>query len=465
MSKKVIIDNIIEVLIEERRVVTGTIVDSYNEMEFTDERITLVPNSIMRSLANQANAKHHLEWGSYEDKTMSTQEKLRDIPASEAYASTYEAILVVAEEYEEEELEEIYNNLIYEDEQVDNSLVAIFMAKTKALAETYIKNYLISSTKKDRTGKIIGNTEYTDSCLTSLDEDGNEVSFLDSKESTAKGTRSAMVELFGDNSQSALNTWFIENHKRILTKKQVQYINDELDLIPQQAYSFRKGIEKRVLKALEEEFNINGANHDRLLKLNSDRKILEEVLDAKDFEKAISSRLSKEREYEGLATVIDEALAEYCTCTETKAYRMAVVKTKEVIKPLRIALYKKLNEVNIAIEEWENFVPEKVEATTKVLKSGVSVKNMKKAYLESLKSPVVSYKDEKISRMAINKAISAKNSNYPKEVWFSEIARVHDAKLEDKTAKRLLEKNQYTPEIIEAMENKEINSGIIWKRL
>lgn len=465
MSKQSIINEIIEVLIEEKRIETGTIVDSYNGMEFIDERITLVPTSIMRTLANQANTKHQLEWGSYDDKTMSTQEKLRDIPASEAYASVYEAILVIAEEYEEEELEEIYNNLLYKDKQVDNDLVAIFLAKTKTLAETYIKNYLISSTKKDRNGKIIGNTEYTDSCLTTIDEQGNEVSFLDSKESIAKGTRSALVELFGDNSESALNTWFMDNHERILTKKQVQYINDELEINPQQAYSFRKGIEKRVLKALQEEFNINGTNHDRLLKLYNDRKILEEVLESKDFVTAVSKRLSKEREYEGMATIIDEALAEYCELKETKAYRTAKIKTKEIIKPLRIALFKKLNEVNIAIEQWENFKPEKLEATTKVLSSGVSVKDMKKAYLESLKNPVVSYKDAKIYRMAINKSISAKNSSYPKEIWFSDIARVQDSKLDQRNAKRLLEKNQYTPEMVETMENKEINSGIIWKRL
>lgn len=465
MSKQTIINEIVELLIEERRIETGTIVDGYNGMEYIDERITLVPNSIMRTLANQANTKHHLEWGSYNDKTMNNQEKLRDIPASEAYASVYEAILVVAEDYDEDELEEIYNNLIYQDEQVDNSLVAIFMAKTKALAETYIKNYLISSTKKDRNGKIIGNTEYTDSCLTTVDEQGNEVSFLDSKESTAKGTRSAMVELFGDNSESALNTWFMDNHERILTKKQVQYINDELEINAQQAYSFRKGIEKRVLKALQEEFNINGANHDRLLKLYNERKILEEVLEAKDFETAISKRLSKEREYEGMATIVDEALAEYCDLKETKAYRTAKIKTKEVIKPLRVALFKKLNEVNLAIERWENFKPQKLEATTKILSSGVSVKDMKKAYQESLKSPVVSYKDEKIYRMAINKAESAKNSSYPKEVWFSKIARDHDEKLDQRNAKRLLDKNNYTPEMVEDMENKEINSGIIWKRL
>lgn len=465
MSKQTIINEIIEVLIEEKRIETGTVVDSYNEMEFIEERITLVPNSIMRTLANQASSKHQLEWGSYNDRTMSTQEKLRDIPASEAYASVYEAILVVAEEYEEDDLEEIYNNLIYQDEQVDNDLVAIFLAKTKALAENYIKNYLISSTKKDRNGKIIGNTEYTDSCLTTIDEQGNEVSFLDSKESTTKGTRSAMVELFGDNSESALNTWFIENHERILTKKQVQYINDELEINAQQAYSFRKGIEKRVLKALQGEFNINGANHDRLLKLYNERKILEEVLEAKDFESAVSKRLSKEREYEGMATIVDEALAEYCDIKETKAYKTAIIKTKEVIKPLRIALFKKLNEVNLAIEKWENFKPKKLEATTKVLSSGISVKDMKKAYQESLKSPVVIYKDDKVYRIALNKSISAKNSSYPKEVWFSEIARTQDLKLDQRNAQRLLEKNNYTPEIVETMENKEINSGIIWKRM
>ena len=462
-EKVEILAEIAETLMTERKYEIGSYKDTENGLLVIEESIAIQPKNLFKNLADEMNTKHEIEWASYGKGNKNRQIKYTDIPASETYASIWESMLVIADEYTIEDLEIIAEYLKNnDDKQVDNSLVAIFISKTRALASLLVKNYLIASTKKDRNGKMIGSTEVN---FTALDNEENDMEipsgaggFANKLESTAEGTRNPEIELFGANEDTALKLWFLDNMENILTKKQIAFVKGEVEVNKQQAYSFRKGIAKRITTALEKEFGVNKGNHDRLIKLRREKKMLEELLDSKNFASELEKILSKEREYDGRINIVETALVEFCTLTETRNYRMAKVKTKEVTKPLRVALYKQLNEIEIAIESWENYTPQKVVATER------DNNKVKEEYRKSLISEVTTFVDKNLVEKATKKLESAKRARYSETVWFNTIAQASNELMEVRMAHSLLEKNaNMTPEKYAKRIKTEMEQAIIWK--
>ena len=462
-EKVEILAEIAETLMTERKYEIGSYKDTENGLLVIEESITIQPKNLFKNLADEKNTKHEIEWASYGKGNKNRQLIYTDIPASESYASIWESMLVIADEYTVEDLkiiaEYLKNN---DDKQVDNSLVAIFISKTRALAGLLVKNYLIASAKKDRNGKIIGNTEVN---FTALDNEENDMEvpsgaggFANKIASTAEGTRNPEIELFGDNEDTALKIWFFDNMENILTKKQIAFVKGEVEVNKQQAYSFRKGIAKRITTALEKEFGINKGNHDRLIKLKREKKMLEELLDSMNFASELEKILSKEREYDGRINIVETALVEFCTLTETRNYKTASVKTKEVIKPLRIALYKQLNEIEIAIERWENYTPQEIVATER------NNSKVKADYRKLLLSEVVCFIDNDLVDKSIKKVESIKRARYSKDIWFNTKAQASNELIEVRMANSLLEKNaNMTPEKYAKRIKTEMEQAIIWK--
>lgn len=439
--KKEIINNIIEKLVIESKTENGTYIDTFNGMEVVNENINFKAASIFATLANYANATQGLEWASYGTENKNTGSKIvihknqedgfgiyQDIPASEAYASIIEAMHHIAKDYSIEQLETVLEGV-----ETNSEVTKIFLGRVKEYATFLIKKYLTSSSKKDRNGKLIGR-EVAD--MVTSDDEGNVVSFIEGQSSTSAGTRDAVIELFGGDYHDSRVDWIVDNLDSIFTKNQCEYLRGtkQKEMTKQDKSKIRKNMQNRLLKALEKEF---GTINHRLISLRAEIRKIESILEAKDFVKALFNNVSSERETMGKVTVVDEALAEFCSPTDMRKFRTADVITPELIKPLRVALFKKLGDLIEAEERWANYNPEPLVGTELVkvydgdeVVAMVTAKEKEKIYQASITSPCLTYKDNKKVEEALIKLESKKNYEKSKGLWFSDIVNQNAVKSE-----------------------------------
>lgn len=437
--KREIINNIIEKLVIENKIENGTYIDTFNGMEVVNENINFKVTSIFATLANYANSTQGLEWASYGTENKNTGSKVvihknqddgfsiyQDIPASEAYASIIEGMHHIAKDYSTEQLE-----MVLEGIETNSDITKIFLGRVKEYATLLIKNYLTSPSKKDRTGKLIGR-EVAD--MVTSDDEGNAVSFIDSQTSTSAGTRNAVIELFGGDYHDSRVDWIVDNLDSIFTKNQCEYLRDtkQKEMTKQDRSKIRKNMQNRLLKALEKEF---GTINHRLISIRAEIRKIENILEAKDFVKALFNNVSPERETMGKATVVDDALAEFCSPTDIKKFIKANVFTLELIKPLRVALFKKLGDLIEAEERWENYNPEPLVGTELVkvydgdeVVAMVTAKEKEKIYQASITSPCLIYKDNKKVEEVLIKLESKKNYEKSKGLWFSDMVNQNATK-------------------------------------
>ena len=196
----------------------------------------------------------------------------------------------------------------------------------------------------------------------------------------------------------------------------------------------RKNMQNRLLKALEKEF---GTINHRLISIRAEIRKIESILEAKDFVKALFNNVSPERETLEKMTVADEALAEFCSPTDMRKFRTADVITPELIKPLRIALFKKLGDLIEAEQRWENYNPEPLVGTQLVrvyegdkVVAMVTAKEKEEIYQASIISPCLSYKSDKKVKEALIKLESKKNYEKSKGLWFSDMVNQNAVKSE-----------------------------------
>lgn len=439
--KREIINNIIERLVVENKIENGTYIDTFNGMEVTNENINFRATSIFATLANYANATQGLEWASYGTENKNTGSKVvihknqedgfsiyQDIPASEAYASIIEGMHHISKDYSIEQLE-----MVLEGIGTDSVITKIFLGRVKEYATLLIKNYLTSPSKKDRSGKLIGR-EVAD--MVTSDDEGNAVSFIESQSSTTAGTRNAVIELFGGDYHDSRVDWIVDNLDSIFTKNQCEYLRGtkQKEMTKQDKSKIRKNMQNRLLKAYEKEFGT--VNH-KLISVRAEIRKIESILEAKDFVKALFNNVSSERETLGKMTIADEALAEFCSPTDMKKFLIADAKTPELIKPLRVALFKKLGELIKAEERWENYKPEPLVGTELVkvyegdkVVAMVTAKEKEKIYQASITSAYLSYKNDKIVKDALTRLESKKNYEKSKGLWFSNIVNQNAVRAE-----------------------------------
>lgn len=437
--KRETINNIVEKLVVENKIENGTYIDTFNGMEVVNENINFKVTSIFATLANYANATQGLEWASYGTENKNTGSKVlihktqedgfgiyQDIPASEAYASIIEGMHHIAKDYSTEQLE-----MVLEGIETNSDITKIFLGRVKEYATLLIKNYLTSPSKKSRSGKLIGR-EVAD--IITSDDEGNAVSFIESQSSTNEGTRNAVIELFGGDYHDSRVDWIVDNLDSIFTKNQCEYLRGtkQKEMTKQDRSKIRKNMQNRLLKALEKEF---GTINHRLISIRAEIRKIESILEAKDFVKALFNNVSPERETMGKATVVDDALAEFCSPTDIKKFMEENVFTPELIKPLRVALFKKLGDLIEAEERWENYNPEPLVGTELVkvyegdeVVAMVTAKEKEKIYQASITSSCLIYKDKKKVEEVLIKLESKKNYEKSKGLWFSDIVNQNATK-------------------------------------
>lgn len=254
-------------------------------------------DSKLGNLIAKSIGKYGLEWDSY-------------IIRDEVTATLYESMLIVAKDKDIEEI------------KLDNPAYAGPVFK---LVDLMLKDRLIPLSKKNREGEVIGTTELL---LSPVAEDGETSSSL---ESILNGS----IEMYGSTEESSIFLkWFNANKNNILTKKQLQFVNDELiDMDRHSICKIKKRISDRVIEAWEKDCNNKSLIEFELIK---QQEAIEEILEAKDFRAALSPYLE---ELYIIDTIIDNVSSEAAKAFNTGSNEVWV------IKEYRIALFKRLGKI------------------------------------------------------------------------------------------------------------------------
>lgn len=258
------------------------------------------------SLIAKSIGKYGLEWSS-------------DIIRDQVYATLYESMLTASKDKNVEEL------------RLDNPA---FMGPVYTLTELKLREELIPTSKKNRNGEIIG---FTEEFFSPVAEDNQTISL----EQLLNGSVSA----FKDEEKKANHfiNWFNANKKTVLTKKQLQFINGELDYIDKaNVVHIRKRIADRVISAYTAKY---GSVSSRVAALMDQQEAIETILEAKDFRAALLPHINKDYIID---TIIDNVSPE-----ASRAFNAGSNEVR-VIREYRIALFKKIDDINNALTK--NFI-------------------------------------------------------------------------------------------------------------
>lgn len=235
----------------------------------------------------------------------------------ECVASIWEVMTKIADEYTESELIEIYKDIdTKNNEETHRFLVSLYKLSI------FKAKMNLSGNRRSSKGLIpaFDSCEYNEEVLsgagfTSEDVDKDVCFFI---------------------------KWFNESKADFLTNKQLQFIEDPSIVNEKNHSSFRKRIYNNTLEAFQEQFT---NDDDRINQLESQIQTIEKILDSKDFVKTY-------KKYQDKAYVID-AITTYVSMPTMKLFNTGN-HTKEVIKAYRVALFKKLNSLNILLEQAKN---------------------------------------------------------------------------------------------------------------
>jgi len=296
--------NIVDNLIKEMVTVLITEVDvviNKSNLVFKHKTDKMTGSLIAKSIA-----KYGLDWSS-------------DIIRDQVIATLYESMLIVAADFKDYDI--TFDNPEY-------------MGKVHNLAEKMLKAELIPGSKKDRSGAIIG---FYEESVSPIAEDDQAISPL---EQLLNGS----VSVFGNKEKANhFINWFNTNKKKILTKKQLQFIDGELDYIDKgNAVNIKKRISERVIKAYDEAY---GSVSSRVAALMDQQEVIETILEAKDFRAALLPYMEED--------FIIDTIIDYVSPEATRAFNTGS-KEVQVIREYRKALFKKIDDINDALTK--NFI-------------------------------------------------------------------------------------------------------------
>lgn len=187
-----------------------------------------------------------------------SQDYPQDIIRDEAYCSCYEVMRKLASEYTIKELETILADINKGNEYI----TCMFLSRTYYLA-TYAVKANLSGYRKTKGGKLkyYDTIEYT--------EDNLNCNTID--------------DIFNDsNIKNGFLKWFEQNKNSILTKKQLEFLNDPTEATSKgNASHYRRRIKEASLNAYHNEFN--GSDNDRVNAILSDIKLLTQLVNSKSF--------------------------------------------------------------------------------------------------------------------------------------------------------------------------------------
>lgn len=244
------------------------------------------------------------------------------IARDEVYASLWESLVKVSEDMDMEDI------------SMDNKE---FMNKVIAMTINKSKLNIIPASKKKRTGEVIEIYEVLSNQSDGkfLTEDGKALSIAEILSggdiANLMGTREKKMNQFLE--------WFNKNKKDILTKKQNDFLNNELQGQDRSnASKMKKKIAERVSKAYANQY---GDVSVRIANLMDQQQTIETILEAKDFRAALAKHLDED--------FIIDALTSNVSLETMRAFNKGS-NSKDVIREYRIALFKKLGEVITMIE-------------------------------------------------------------------------------------------------------------------
>ena len=250
-------------------------------------------------------AKYSMDWSS-------------DIIRDQVIATIYESMLIVSKDMDIEKI------------HLDNPE---FVGKVNVLVDLKLKETLIPKSKKNKDGKVIG---YKEEAVSPIAENGEITSKL---EQLLNGDIEKLMMNGEKEKMNQFLNWFNDNKKNILTRKQLQFVEGELEYIASgNAVFMKKRIAERVSKAYTNKY---GTASPRIATLMDQKEILETILEAKDFKAALLPHME---ELFIIDTIIDNVSPK-----AAKAFNTGDT-SKEVIKEYRIALFKALGNIITILE-------------------------------------------------------------------------------------------------------------------
>jgi hypothetical protein len=229
----------------------------------------------------------------------------------QTYASVFEAINKIANNYTEAELKLIYSDIHTKKQTITNQ----FLAGVYKKSIFDVKSKLSGHRKDGKSGMIPAHNyvEYTEENLQSIIEVSDEEQQLD-------------IIFF--------ISWFNQNKENFLTKKQLEFLEDP-NITKTNKCTYRKRIFENTMKAYQQEFD--NCENDRLNEIESQIKTIEKILEAEDFAAAYIKHRNKQFIIDAVIKIDLEIL---------KAFNSGYRSYDKVIKPMRIALFNKLDELN-----------------------------------------------------------------------------------------------------------------------
>ena len=237
----------------------------------------------------------------------------------QTYASIFESITKLANNYTEDELKMIYSDIHTKKLTITNQ----FLTGVYKKSILDVKSKLSGHRRDGKQGMIpaYNYCEYTEENLQSIIEVSDE--------------QQVDIVFFIQ--------WFNQNKHKFLTPKQLLFLEDE-SIAKTNRSSYRKRIFEFTLAYYRKEFD--NCENERINELTSAINNIEKVLENPNFDKIIISAMNQRR-------YILEAITSYVDLPTMQRFNKGD-RSYEVVKKYRVALFNKLNELNSLLEECKN---------------------------------------------------------------------------------------------------------------
>lgn len=237
-----------------------------------------------------------------------------DILRDQAYASIYESIVKMANNYTEDELILIYSDIHTKKQTITNQFLTGVYKKSVFSVKAALSGYR----RNGKGGGMIPAATFVELLEENLTNEAiDEDQALD-------------IVFFLQ--------WFESNKEKFLTPKQLEFLENPVDKANK--YTYKKRIYENTMRAYKQEFD--NCDNDRQNLLDSQIRTLENILDAEDFAAAYLKNRNKAVVIDAMTDMDLEVL---------KAFNLGYRNYDKVLKPMRVALYHKLNNIYALLEK------------------------------------------------------------------------------------------------------------------
>jgi hypothetical protein len=237
-----------------------------------------------------------------------------DILRDQAFASIYESIVKMANNYTEDELILIYSDIYTKKQTITNQFLTGVYKKSVFSVKAALSGYR----RNGKGGGMIPAATFVELLEENLTNEAiDEDQALD-------------IVFFLQ--------WFESNKEKFLTPKQLEFLENPTDKANK--YTYKKRIYENTMRAYKQEFD--NCDNDRQNLLDSQIRTLENILDAEDFAAAYLKNRNKAVVIDAMTDMDLEIL---------KAFNLGYRNYDKVLKPMRVALYHKLNSIYALLEK------------------------------------------------------------------------------------------------------------------